>query len=233
MKLNRFSVALLLSFVVLCGLCELGICREGDFIRMKLGGIHDCKGAENSFEIESLARFAIEEHNKKENALLQFGRVLKAKEQVVAGKMYHLTLEAIDLGKKKIYEAKVWVKPWMNFKQLQEFKHAHDVSTFTSSDLGAKQDGHGTEWQEVPVHGSEVQDAANYAVTSIGQRSNSLSPYELVEILLAKAKVIEDYAKFNLLLKVRRGIKEEKIRVEVNKIMGGKFYLNQMEQDRS
>lgn len=48
--------------------------------------------------------------------------MLKAKEQVVAGKLYHLTLEAIDGGKKKVYEAKVWVKPWMNFKQLQEFK---------------------------------------------------------------------------------------------------------------
>lgn len=53
---------------------------------------------------------------------------MKAKEQVVAGKTYHLTLEAIDGGKKKIYEAKVWVKPWINFKQLQEFKQAHDNS---------------------------------------------------------------------------------------------------------
>lgn len=61
--------------------------------------------------------------------------MVKANEQVVAGKMYHLTLEAIDSGKKKIYEAKVWVKPWMNFKQLQEFKHANDVPLFTSSDL--------------------------------------------------------------------------------------------------
>ena len=74
-----------------------------------------------------------------QNALLEFARVLKAKEQVVAGKIYHLTLEAIDGGEKNIYEAKVWVKPWMNFKQLQEFKHAHDTSSFTISDLGVKQ----------------------------------------------------------------------------------------------
>lgn len=52
--------------------------------------------------------------------------------------MYHLTLEAIDAGKKKIYEAQVWVKPWMNFKELQEFKHALDFPSFTQSDLGAK-----------------------------------------------------------------------------------------------
>ena len=73
-----------------------------------------------------------------QNSLLEFARVLKAKEQVVAGKMYHLTLEVIDAGKKKIYEAKVWVKPWMNFKELQEFKHAHDDPSFSQSDLGAE-----------------------------------------------------------------------------------------------
>nr|4N6T_A Chain A, Adhiron [Populus euphratica]4N6U_A Chain A, Adhiron [Populus euphratica]6QOZ_C Chain C, Affimer binding protein [synthetic construct] len=77
---------------------------------------------ENSLEIEELARFAVDEHNKKENALLEFVRVVKAKEQVVAGTMYYLTLEAKDGGKKKLYEAKVWVKPWENFKELQEFK---------------------------------------------------------------------------------------------------------------
>jgi len=61
--------------------------------------------------------------------------VLKAKEQVVAGKLYHLTVEATDAGNNKMYEVKVWVKPWMNFKQLQEFKH---VEGGTSSDLGVK-----------------------------------------------------------------------------------------------
>lgn len=72
-----------------------------------------------------------------QNTLLEFARVVKAKEQVVAGKMYHLTLEAIDAGKKQIYEAKVWVKPWMNFKQLQEFKPTHDASSsFASTGLG-------------------------------------------------------------------------------------------------
>lgn len=64
--------------------------------------------------------------------------MLKAREQVVAGMMYHLTLEAVDAGKKKIYQAKVWVKPWMNFKKLEEFKHAKDGPSFTTSDLGVK-----------------------------------------------------------------------------------------------
>nr|AAL79831.1 cystatin [Sandersonia aurantiaca] len=95
-------------------------------------------GGENSADVEELARFAVAEHNKKENALLEFGRVVKAKEQVVAGTLHHLTVEAIDAGNKKLYEAKVWVKPWLNFKELQEFRHAGDSPSVTPADLGAK-----------------------------------------------------------------------------------------------
>uniref|UniRef100_A0A7N2M3I5 Cystatin domain-containing protein n=1 Tax=Quercus lobata TaxID=97700 RepID=A0A7N2M3I5_QUELO len=93
--------------------------------------------------------------------------------------------------------------------------------------------GHEPGWKAVPTNDPEVQDAANHAVKSIQKRSNSLSPYELLEVLLAKAKVIEDYARFELLVKLRRGIKEEKFRVEVNKYIEGKFFLNQFEQDHS
>ncbi|XP_047317470.1 cysteine proteinase inhibitor A-like [Impatiens glandulifera] len=85
-----------------------------------VGGIREGNSA-NNLEIDSLARFAVEEHNKKSNSLLEFGKVVNVKEQVVAGTVYHITLEALD---KKVYEAKVWVKPWMNFKELQEFKLA-------------------------------------------------------------------------------------------------------------
>ncbi|XP_059646022.1 cysteine proteinase inhibitor 6-like [Cornus florida] len=236
-NINRFCVVHLSVFVlVLTTLCELGLCREEGFIRMKtlgVGGVHDCRGSQNSFEIESIARFAVQEHNNKENGLLEFARVVKAKEQVIAGKMYHLTLEAIDAGKRKVYEAKVWVKPWMNFKQLQEFKWAHDAPSFTPSDLGGKRDGHGSGWQPVPTHDPVVQDAAYHAVKTIQQRSNLLSPYELLEIILAKAKVHEDSAVLDLLLKVRRGSKEENLKVIVNKNIEGMFYLDHMEQDHA
>jgi hypothetical protein len=73
-----------------------------------------------------------------QNALLEFVRVVEAKEQVVAGTLHHLTLEAIEAGRKKVYEAKVWVKPWLDFKELQEFVHKGDATTFTNADLGAK-----------------------------------------------------------------------------------------------
>ncbi|EEC70385.1 hypothetical protein OsI_01337 [Oryza sativa Indica Group] len=130
-----------------------------------------------------------------ENALLEFVRVVEAKEQVVAGTLHHLTLEALEAGRKKVYEAKVWVKPWLDFKELQEFRNTGDATTFTNADLGAKKGGHEPGWRDVPVHDPVVKDAADHAVKSIQQRSNSLFPYELLEIVRAKAEVVEDFAK--------------------------------------
>lgn len=49
--------------------------------------------------------------------------------------------------------------------------------------------GHEPGWRDVPVHDPVVKDAASHAVKSIQQRSNSLLPYELVEIVRAKAEV--------------------------------------------
>ncbi|CAN1249749.1 Cysteine proteinase inhibitor [Linum perenne] len=81
-----------------------------------LGGVKEAQGSANSLEIDDLARFAVDHHNQKET-----------KEQVVSGTIYHITLEATDGGKKKTYEAKVWVKPWLNFKEVQAFKHVGDA----------------------------------------------------------------------------------------------------------
>lgn len=65
-----------------------------------------------------LACFAVDEHNKQQNGDILFRRVVAAKEQVVAGTMYHLIIEAEDGDKHKLYTAKVWVKPWENFKRF-------------------------------------------------------------------------------------------------------------------
>ncbi|KAK1386714.1 Cysteine proteinase inhibitor [Heracleum sosnowskyi] len=96
-KITPVSLVLILLFACYF---ESGLCRDIQLIRMisknktLLGGLKPV--SQNSNEIDSIARFAVLEHNKKQNSLLEFGRVVKAKEQVVAGTMYHLTLEAID-----------------------------------------------------------------------------------------------------------------------------------------
>ncbi|CAI9099444.1 OLC1v1036270C1 [Oldenlandia corymbosa var. corymbosa] len=86
-----------------------------------MGGTSPYGGTQE--ELEKLGRFAVQEYNNKENALLEFVRVIDALETGVDGIMYDLVLEAVDGGEKKIYEAKVWEQPWMNFKELDQFEH--------------------------------------------------------------------------------------------------------------
>ncbi|KAL6626416.1 hypothetical protein ACP70R_030142 [Stipagrostis hirtigluma subsp. patula] len=217
-----------LLLLLLLGSASLAI---GAMAGHALGGARESPAAANSAETDGLARFAVDEHNKRQNALLEFVRVVEAKEQVVAGTLHHLTLEAIEAGSKKVYEAKVWVKPWLDFKELQEFRHKGDATTFTNADLGAKKGGHEPGWRDVPVHDPVVKDAANHAVKSIQERSNSLFPYELLEIIRAKAEVVEDFAKFDILMKLKRGNKEEKMKAEVHKNLEGAFVLNQMQPE--
>jgi hypothetical protein len=62
--------------------------------------------------------------------------------------------------------------------------------------------------------------------------------YEILDLsslmdILIVVQVNDDVAKFNLLLKVKRGEKEEKFKVEVHKNNEGSFRLNQMEVDHS
>ncbi|KAF3589908.1 hypothetical protein F2Q69_00031816 [Brassica cretica] len=221
-----FSLSIFVSSVIAS---DLGFCDDEMAL---LGGVRDVPANQNSGEVESLARFAVDEHNIKENSLLEFARVVKAKEQVVAGTMHHLTLEIVEAGKKKLYEAKVWVKPWLNFKELQEFKPASVAapSSITPSDLGCKKGEHESGWREVPGDDPEVQHVADHAVKTIQQRSNSLFPYELQEVVHANAEVTGETSKFNMLLKLKRGDKEEKFKVEVHKNHEGVLHLNHMEQ---
>ncbi|KAK3205361.1 hypothetical protein Dsin_019407 [Dipteronia sinensis] len=92
-----------------------------------VGGISKVEGSANSVETDELARFAVDEHNKKQNSMVEFGRVISTRQQVVSGTIYYITLEAKDGDKKKVYEAKVWVKPWMHFRECQEFKLLSDA----------------------------------------------------------------------------------------------------------
>lgn len=61
-----------------------------------------------------------------QGSALEFTRVLKSKRQVVTGTLHDLVLEAADAGKKSLYRAKVWVKPWEDFKSVVEFRLVGD-----------------------------------------------------------------------------------------------------------
>lgn len=60
---------LLLYWIVLGGNASAHFCRQEDdplLMASTLGGVHDSQGASNSAGVEELARFAVDEHNKKE-----------------------------------------------------------------------------------------------------------------------------------------------------------------------
>ncbi|RCV17117.1 hypothetical protein SETIT_3G194100v2 [Setaria italica] len=95
-----------------------------------VGDVRDAPaGRENDLGAIELARFAVAEHNTKTNAMLEFERLVKVRQQVVAGTMHHFTVEVREAGgAKKMYEAKVWEKLWENFKQLQSFEPVGDAA---------------------------------------------------------------------------------------------------------
>jgi len=145
----------------------------------ELGGITDVHGAANSVEINNLARFAVEEQNKRENSVLEFVRVISAQQQVVSGVNYYITLEAKDGEIKNEYEAKVWVREWLNSKELLEFKPVNVSST----PIGGITD--------VTANSLEIDILARFAVDQHNKKENA--NLEFVGVIRAKQQVVEGF----------------------------------------
>ena len=69
---------------------------------------------------------------------ISFSKVLSAKEQVVQGTLYYLTIEVMEGGVPKQYDAKVWVKPWEGYKELESFLPSSPSHYNPAVGLGAK-----------------------------------------------------------------------------------------------
>eukprot|EP00850_Spirogloea_muscicola_P001568 SM000006S19333 [mRNA] locus=s6:167360:169290:+ [translate_table: standard] len=211
-------------------------------------------GGANDAEVEELAKFAVEQHNAKEGAGLAFGRVLSAKQQVVAGTLHLITLEASssgDGGGARQYEAKVWTKPWENHRSLEAFQPlggggGGDGGGATAADLGALPSGSqdNEDMKDVPSDDPAVADAVEFAVKKLQEQSNSLAPYELQDILSSKAQASQQHKQsiscdlgkvkallvgqgttFHTTLKLKRGTAEEVMNVEVHRTPEGSFTL--------
>ncbi|CAM6129204.1 unnamed protein product [Calypogeia fissa] len=172
-QLSSIVASLLLVVVVVLGLCSITslgssspLCDEevGRQSEAMAGGLlgapKEVKNYENSAEIEDIAKFAVQEHNTKEGKNLTFKKVVTAKTQVVAGTMYHLTLEATHGSSEhpKVYDAKVWTKPWENHKTLEHFKES-ETSSSVSSDT---RDASGL--RAVSVEDPVIKEAAEHAI---------------------------------------------------------------------
>ncbi|KAI3874359.1 hypothetical protein MKX03_016204 [Papaver bracteatum] len=111
----------------------------------------------------------------------------------------------------------------MDLKELQEFKHPdHEFSSASNSTPSGlefkREEGHAPGLKVVPANDPAVKDATDHAVESIRQSSNSLTPHELFEILVAKDEVIDDVVKFHMLLKLKGEARKRSTRVKYTKI---------------
>ncbi|XP_057533335.1 cysteine proteinase inhibitor A-like [Amaranthus tricolor] len=78
-----------------------------------------------SAKIQELGVWAVNQYNNKKKACLKFENALKAEQEMVAGMLYYIDVEASDGGPIPFvgkYEAKVFVEEWNNIMKLEEFK---------------------------------------------------------------------------------------------------------------
>ncbi|KAM0066054.1 putative Cystatin domain-containing protein [Helianthus debilis subsp. tardiflorus] len=71
--------------------------------------------------VVSIGKCAVDESNKESLTSLNFRKMVKGDQQVVAGMNYNLTIMAAYGGDEKNYVALVWVKPWEKFMKLLSF----------------------------------------------------------------------------------------------------------------
>lgn len=105
-----------------------------------VGGPRPIADPANDLQVEQLAKFAVDQYKShlKSASDISFSKVLAAKEQVVQGTMYYITIEVKEGGVPKQYEAKVWVKPWEGFKELESFKPSTPSHYDSAADLTAE-----------------------------------------------------------------------------------------------
>eukprot|EP00245_Coleochaete_scutata_P012334 TRINITY_DN4763_c0_g1_i1.p1 TRINITY_DN4763_c0_g1~~TRINITY_DN4763_c0_g1_i1.p1 ORF type:complete len:384 (-),score=80.57 TRINITY_DN4763_c0_g1_i1:381-1532(-) len=155
-----------------------------------VGGVSD--NLENSAETVELAKYAVDEHNKKTNGALAFEHLVSARKQVVAGTLNHLTLQASG----KVYEAKVWEKPWENFRSLEGFAPAGTEQ----ADLTPAAPVSNGESVASPVLAGGVVDVsaensdvktelAQFAVAEHNKKTNSALSFE--RLVSAKQQVVQ------------------------------------------
>ncbi|KAK6938876.1 Cystatin domain [Dillenia turbinata] len=75
--------------------------------------------------VVEIAEFAVTQHNKVAKENLKFESVIKGETQVVAGMNYKLVLAAKDGEAENNYEAVVWEKAWLGYRNLTSFKIVH------------------------------------------------------------------------------------------------------------
>ncbi|KAI5071480.1 hypothetical protein GOP47_0013731 [Adiantum capillus-veneris] len=207
--------------------CVLGAPTSSSPLMGQPGGRQKITGVQNDVQLESLAKFAVDQHNVKQNSSLEYVRLVSAEQQVVSGTMYYLDLEATNhssRGTANLYEAKVWVKPWQHFKSLEEFKEKGS----TQPSHMEPNSGEAGSAQQLSPNDAGVHEAAEQALKTLQQRSNSLFPYELKKVTSFSAQVNGMQTCYNLTLNVQRGSKEEQLEARVARTNDGHWTVDNL-----
>ncbi|KAM7485720.1 hypothetical protein LguiA_001729 [Lonicera macranthoides] len=85
------------------------------------------KGAQKDEWIITLAQFAVNQHNHRQDAHLEFVRVVGASHTGMSNLLYHITLEAKHARKQKIYHTVVWLQLWKNLMELLVWNTVNDA----------------------------------------------------------------------------------------------------------
>ncbi|KAJ8770437.1 hypothetical protein K2173_017928 [Erythroxylum novogranatense] len=76
----------------------------------------------NDSHVQEIGKYAVSEYNKRSKADLKFKGVVKGESQVVSGIKYRLVVAVKDATATKNYEAVVWEKAWLNYRNLTSFE---------------------------------------------------------------------------------------------------------------
>lgn len=88
---------------------------------MMVGGWKPIEDVKDPHVVE-IGEFAVNEYNKKEKKGLVLNEIVSGESQVVSGINYKLVLDAKDGSSNGKYEAIVWEKVWIGYRNLTSFK---------------------------------------------------------------------------------------------------------------
>ncbi|XP_064603369.1 uncharacterized protein LOC135468846 [Liolophura sinensis] len=149
----------------------------------------------NSLDVQKIANFAVTKLNAlpERTSTVTYSKVIKAERQVVAGINYYLDVEVLQSGctsncKKEICEMTVFDQEWTNTRILTKV-NCRDATSRRKSLVGGV--------TAISTDSAEVLNAAQFAVTSLNARSNSMFASSLVKVNSATSQVVAG-VKYNL-----------------------------------
>ncbi|XP_059654879.1 cysteine proteinase inhibitor 1-like [Cornus florida] len=124
------SVSLFLSLLLTFLLSDVSA-MSGRVAQVDVNHIKDPKSSAGAWQpikdpksslVQEIGAFAVNEHNKQTKTDLKFESVDSGETQAVEGLNYRLILSANNGDASNKYEAVVWDKPWVHFRNLTSFK---------------------------------------------------------------------------------------------------------------